>query len=101
MEIGHHGDFILLSSGVHLAAIDMEAGDVFEWIADNAGYNWLDYDMLYDVDSGNLFVYDYDGLNRRHLAENVSSHFPVTITDNKWLYYFSDDYLVREWIVKH
>ena len=101
MEIGHHGDFILLSSGAHLAAIDMEAGDVFEWIADNDGYDWLDHDMLYDVDNGNLFVYDYDGLNRRHLAENVSSHFPVTITDNKWLYYFSDDYLVREWIVKH
>ena len=48
-----------------------------------------------------LIVYDFDGYNRRSIAKNTSAHFPVAITDNKWLYYVSDDELIREWIVEH
>lgn len=100
MKVGHDGEFIILSESNHLATIDMEAAKAIEWQIENVNYDWLDDDMFYDVSEGDLIVYDYDGLNRRNLAKNVSNHFPVTITDNKWLYYFSDDYLVREWLIK-
>ena len=60
-----------------------------------------DSDMVYVIQDGDLIVYDFDGYNRRQLAKNVSSHFPAGITDNKWLYYFSDGQLIREWIVEH
>ncbi|MBR2994545.1 PEGA domain-containing protein [Candidatus Saccharibacteria bacterium] len=100
MKVGHDGEFIILSESNHLATIDMEAAKAIEWQIENVNYDWLDNDMFYDVSEGDLIVYDYDGLNRRNLAKNVSNHFPVTITDNKWLYYFSDDYLVREWLIK-
>ena len=100
MKVGHDGEFIILSESNHLATNDMEAAKAIEWQIENVNYDWLDNDMFYDVSEGDLIVYDYDGLNRRNLAKNVSNHFPVTITDNKWLYYFSDDYLVREWLIK-
>ena len=57
--------------------------------------------MLYSVKDGDLIVYDYDGLNRRVIASNVSSRFPAAITDDKWLYYFSDGQLIREWLIEH
>ena len=79
----------------------MEADLVREWTIENAIFDWIDNDMLYTVSEGELIVYDFDGYNRRVIAKNVSSHFPIGITDNKWLYYFSDDQLVREWLIEH
>ena len=99
LKIGHNGEFIIMTNGNQMAVVDMEANDVVEWAIEGEQYGWLDNDMLYTVTDGNLIVYDYDGLNRRELAKNVSNHFPVTITENKWLYYFSDDYIMREWLI--
>ena len=69
-----------------------------EWQTDGETFGWLDTDMIFSISDGKLIVYDYDGLNRRILSSNVSGHFPITITNDKWLYYFSDDSLVRETI---
>ena len=99
LKIGHNGEFIIMANGNQMAVVDMEANDVVEWAIEGEQYGWLVNDMLYTVTDGNLIVYDYDGLNRRELAKNVSNHFPVTITENKWLYYFSDDYIMREWLI--
>ena len=85
-----------MSNGPQIASVDMEANILLEWSTDGSTYGWLQDDMLYSVNEGKLYVYDADGLNRRNLAENVSSHFPVVITKNKWLYYFSDGSLIRE-----
>ena len=101
METGHHGEFILLSNENHLATLDMESSMVREWEVESNHFGWLDNDMLYSVRESCLIVYDYDGLNRRELvSNNVSSHFPVAITDDKWLYYVSDGNLVREWLIE-
>ena len=101
LEVGHDGEFILMSAGTNIATLDMESSTVSEWSVAGDSFDWLDNDMLYTVSDGQLIVYDYDGLNRRSLAANVSSRFPAGITDNKWLYYFSDDQLIREWLVEH
>lgn len=98
ITVGHDGEFVVMSSGPQIATLDMEANEVREWSVDGNTYGWLDDNMIYSIQDGELYVYDFDGLNRRALADNASSHFPVTISDNKWLYYFSDDYLVREWL---
>ena len=98
IKVGHDGEFLLLIKGHTLATVDFEAAMARQWeIEDHFG--WLDNDMLYTVSNGDLIVYDFDGLNRRVIAHNVSSHFPVAITNDKWLYYFSDDNLVREWLI--
>lgn len=99
IEVGHNGEFITMFTNNQIASLDMEASSVLEWNTDGQGFDWIDNDMIYSVSGGSLIVYDFDGLNRRSLSQNVSSHFPVAITSNKWLYYVSDDELVREWLI--
>ena len=100
IEVGHDGEFITMNTGARIATLDMEAKLVRELEAENAHFDWLDNDMIYVVDGGELIAYDFDGFNRRALAKNVSAHFPAGITDNKWLYYISDDNLMRELITR-
>ena len=101
IKVGHDGEFIIMNSGSQIASLDMEANAVREWQTAGKTFSWFDFDMIYSVKDGELFVYDFDGLNDRSLATNVSDHFSVGVTDNKWLYYFSDNHLMREWIVEH
>ena len=98
-KVGPEGEFIFMSEGSHFATLDMEAQKVVEWSIDTTHFGWLNGHMLYAIDGGVLSVYDFDGLNHRTLASNVSERFPVTITNDKWLYYFSDGQLIREWLV--
>ena len=99
IKIGSDGEFVVMSSQNNIATLDMEAMQVREWQAGSEHFGWLNPYMIYAVANGELSVYDFDGLNHRTLANNVSNHFPVTITSEKWLYYFSDDQLVREWLI--
>lgn len=100
VKVGHEGEFIIMYDGKSsIATLDMETKAINEWLLDGESFGWLDNDMIYSVSGGSLIVYDYDGLNRRKIANNVSSYFPVGITNNRYLYYFSDGYLVREWLI--
>lgn len=99
IEVGKKGEFVLMGMGAKIAALDMESMNVTEWGVSGEKVGWLDNNMLYTVLEGELIVYDFDGLNRRQLVKNVSAQFPVMITENKWLYYFSDGKLMREWLV--
>ena len=100
LKVGTNGEFIIMYQGTNIATLDMEASAVREWSVENANFGWLDNYMIYATnDDNSLVAYDYDGLNRRVLAPNVSSRFPAGITNNKWLYYFADGNLVREWLI--
>ena len=99
-KVGQAGEFIIMYLGSHIATLDMEANAVREWDIENNTFDWVANEMIFTVSDGELIVYDFDGYNRRTLAKNVSSHFPASITNDKWLYYFSDDTLVREQLVK-
>lgn len=98
IEVGHNGEFIIMNDGNRIATLDMESNSLREWQVDGETFGWLDNDMIYAVADGELFVYDFDGYNCRALAKNASDHFPAAITKDKWLYYFSDDNLIREQI---
>lgn len=100
IEVGHNGEFIFAYSGAKIATLDMESMSVVEWSTENSNFGWIDNDMIYVITDENLVVYDYDGLNRRQITNNVSEKFPAGITDNKWLYYFSDSDLIREHLTK-
>lgn len=99
LKIGHEGEYIIMYNDTSIATLDMESMAIKEWNVEGNSFGWLDNDMIYTVKEGELIVYDFDGLNRRVLAKNVSNHFPVAITDNRYLYYFSDDSLIREWLI--
>lgn len=100
IKVGHNGEFVLLYNDFKMATLDMEALEVVEWDAESSNFGWIDNDMIYTVLDGNLDVYDFDGFNQREIATNANDVFPVTITDDKWLYYFKNDVLVREWLIK-
>lgn len=99
IKVGYEGEFIVLYDGRQIATLDMESRTFRNWMVDGETFGWIDNEMIYTILDGELIVYDFDGLNRRVLAENASSHFPAAITDNRYLYYFSDDTLTREWLV--
>lgn len=100
VKVGHNGEFIVLTNGSKIATLDMEALAVKEWDTESLDFGWIDDDMIYSITSGNLLVYDFDGLNKRELAKNVTGGFPITITENKWMYYLRDGKLIREWLIK-
>ena len=99
IKVEREGEFIFMNSGPKIAAFDMEELKLNEWAVDGEEFGWIDNYMVYSVNNGELVVYDFDGLNRRVIANNASSHFPVAISKNRFLYYFSDNYLVREWLI--
>ena len=96
IKVGHNGEFITMSLDNQIATLDMEAMSVTEWQPSGTRFGWIDNDMVYAVADNSLIVYDFDGYNQRTIASSVSEHFPAAITNNKWLYYFSDNTLIRE-----
>ncbi len=96
VKVGYDGSFFTMVNGTSVATFDMEAEALREWTLGSEKSGWLTSDMLYAIKDGTLLVYDYDGLNQRNLSSNVSSKYPITITNNKWLYYVSDNALIRE-----
>ncbi|MBR2709597.1 PEGA domain-containing protein [Candidatus Saccharibacteria bacterium] len=100
LKVGESGEYLAFSAGNRIAALDMEAETVTEWTTDGGNYGWLTGGMVYSVASEGLTVYDFDGLNRRVLRSGALQDRPVTITDDKWHYYFQDDALVREVVRK-
>ena len=97
VEVGHSGEFITMSLGDHIATLDMEIQGIREWTTGSSTFGWLDSDMVYAVVDGELVVYDFDGLNRRVLAQDVSAQFPATVSANdRWLYYVHGDTLMRK-----
>lgn len=97
VKSGANGDFFIVRNGRNIATLDLESEKVTRFRVDGDKVGWIDNYMLYSVDGdGSMFVYDYDGLNRREVSKNASSRLGATICDDKWLYYFSDGFLVRE-----
>ena len=98
IKVGQDGEFIAIYNGGNVATLDLESMELTEWTTETDSFGWLDGSMIYAVKDGGLNVYDFDGLNHRLLSSNVSSHFPVTITADKYLYYFRDGSLIREYL---
>ena len=99
IKVGPSSEFLLMNRGSDFVTLDMESMQIVNWSTKTDNFHWLDGHMIYTIEDGVLSVYDFDGLNHRTLSQNVSERFPVTITNNKWLYYFSDGSLVREWLI--
>ena len=92
------GESITMYAGEHIATLDLEAMEIFDWNTGTDKIGWLDGSIIYAVKNNILNIYDFNGLNHRILSNNVSSHFPATITSDKYLYYFRDGSLIREYL---
>lgn len=95
-KIEKDGDFLFMKDGRKIAVLDMESEKVNEYEIENEKYGWIDGHMIYTIDdAGTLIVYDYDGFNRREIAKNVTREWGAIISE-RWLYYVSDGWLIRE-----
>ena len=96
LKVGHNGEFVIAYSDNNIATLDMETKSITEWQTSSDDFDWIDSDMVYDIDQGDLVVYDYDGLNRRIIARDATAGTPAAIVNDKWLYFFSNDFLMRK-----
>lgn len=109
LEVSRGNEYIVARSGAKYMVVDLDMGDLYEYEAPTAELNWLDNSMMSAVREGEILVWDFDGTNRRNLAESVRKDStqlkvmtrPVMIaSNNRWLYYLSEDkngiQLVRE-----
>ena len=92
--------YVVARDGDMIFALDMEDMKLNSWRAGADSLGWLDKYLIYTISNGVLKAYDFDGQNERVLSENVTANYPATITNNRWMYYFSDGALMREWLVK-
>ncbi len=99
VKYGADGRFVYAQDESQVASLDMEAEKIVNFSIENAEVRWLDNSMFYVVDNGDMIVYDFDGLNRRVITHDVSNRLDATITDDKWIYYFTDNKLMRENLV--
>lgn len=87
-----------LKNGKERKVFDIEALALTEFELEGVD-GWVDEFLRYVIDSeGKLEVIDYDGSNRRVLVKNgVETEKTVTISgNNKYLYYFQNNKLIRE-----
>lgn len=103
-------EFVVAQRGAKLMVTDLEMGDLYEYEAPSSKINWFDASMLYTVKDQQILVWDFDGTNRRNLAESaktVGNKSPVVddnpvvlANNNRWLYYLvtqdGNTYLTRE-----
>ena len=96
LTIRGDGELVVAQNGANVAVLDTESLLISNYITSGQVY-WLDSFMFSTIQDGNLVAYDFDKTNERPLAGAVSEQYPAVITSNgKWLYYFSDNTLVRE-----
>ena len=100
LRIKSEDGFIAATDGNRIISLDMEAMKATSWDVNAERFGWLEKYMIYEINDGQLSVYDFDGENKRQLLDGVSKDFPAMIANNKWLYYVSDGSLMREWLVK-
>ncbi len=96
LKVGHNGEFIVVYSDNNIATLDMESKSITEWHTDSDNFDWIDSDMIYETEKNGLVVYDYDGLNRRVIARDAATGAPAAIVNDKWLYFFKDNFLMRK-----
>lgn len=84
------GRIMTIGSGSSLLAFDAERGELFSFVLDNEKYTWADDYLVANVSSsGELYLRDFDGTNKRRLAFLVAPYGAVISRNNKWLYYIS------------
>ena len=72
---------------------DAEREELFTFALNNENFTFADDYLIADVNgSGELYLRDFDGTNKRRLAFSAAPAYGATISrNNKWLYYVSSN----------
>lgn len=91
IEASPSGRFVAAANKKQVVTVDVELKEHLEYEVetDLTTFNWLDDFMLWENLDDKLIVRDFDGRNRREIAE-AASGMPVSLTENdRWLYYIA------------
>lgn len=107
LALSPEGEYLVARDGRKFMVFDFEMGELVEYEADEASYNWADKSMVAAVTGNELKVWDFDYTNQRTLVKYVSeddtddelgsvttrsnvalAQYPVVISDNnRYIYY--------------
>lgn len=76
LSVGLSDGYILAQSGKQLAIVGLEMQKLYQYEAETATVRWLDEDMFYATEAGELEVWDFDNTNKRKL---VAYHAKATL----------------------
>ena len=97
VSVNISGQFITIKNGANLAIFYTELSLLHQYVAPSNQSWWLDDSMLTTVKDGKLFVWDFDGTNRRELISSAAKSAPAVVSaNNHYLYYLSETGLTRE-----
>lgn len=87
LEIRGNNELIIARDGKQIAVFDAEARKLHQFELDTEAPFLVDGYMIGEIVDGKLIVMDFDGTNKRTIAD-ANSNALITRND-KWLYYFT------------
>lgn len=87
LEIRGNNELIIARDGKQIAVFDAEARKLHQFELDTEAPFLIDGYMIGEIVDGKLIVMDFDGTNKRAIAD-ANSNALITRND-KWLYYFT------------
>jgi len=88
-EKSANGELFVATAGMDLMVYDLDLEETNRFQHKNAGLNYLDNYMMFDVIDGKMEAFDFDGSNRRTILDkNLAAGFDAVInSNNRYLYY--------------
>ncbi|MDO4987366.1 MAG: PEGA domain-containing protein [Candidatus Saccharibacteria bacterium] len=87
IEIHNRGRLVMVSNDRHVLMFDAEQGQTSEFDLETVPTGWLDGFILTNVVEHKLVVRDFDGENRRELANTKDGYQAMVSSNNNYLYY--------------
>jgi len=81
------GRFLIASTAEQVTSIDIEIEKRFDYDFPGSTINWLDDFLLWTDQDDKLSIIDFNGENRRELADITSGFDLALTTNNRWIYF--------------
>lgn len=94
------GGYLIARKGNKYMVTELSDGELHEYTAPTEKLRWFDDSMMYAINNHNIIVWDFDGANKRNLAESIKKNdedttqiidqYDLVVTNNnRWLYYLT------------
>lgn len=99
LSLSSGNEYLVARAERKFMVTDLDMGEYYEYEAATAELKWLDASMMYAVQDGQITVWDFDGTNKRNLAESrkddedtkALNSAVLVSPNNRWLYYLATD----------
>ena len=89
LVINRTGEAIIMRNDKEIVAVDLETKKFDKYGTVNNVTQFIDDYLLYGVSENELYVWDFDGENKRLLSQNAALFPAIISANNHWLYYIA------------